>query len=392
VGDASPPRYRAYNHDSLHFDRVAPCLGGVFLDGATGAVGALWASYSFTTAAGDAREMSLGLPAALVADAARPLMAGAAPAIPCLDSELRTLPLSKARTGMGLPPGWVAQLERLGGDRRTVLCVRRCAPRSPASRVLREGDLLLAVAGVPVITFRDVETALARAYASQLQAAATATGGGGAEMTAPAPVPPPPRAVPVTIVRDGVELVVDVAPTLLSGRGTERLLCWAGILLQEAHPPVTDRGFVPDVAAAGGAGGNGVTASDAGATGVASSPPYCSRWSFGSPAHKGESGGGGGGGGFLRRGWRHSASLRPANALHTPAPPFPPTCTPSTQAASAPPTGSWRSMACPRPRWTRCWGWYPRWATAPTRASSASTWRTASACLRCAPTSTIGPQ
>lgn len=371
VGDGSPPRYRAYNHDSLHFDRVAPCLGGVFLDPATGAVGALWASYSYSTSSGDAREMSLGLPAALVADAAAPLMSGRAPAIPSLDTELRPLPLSKARTGMGLPPGWVAQLERLGGDRRTVLCVRRCAPRSPASGALREGDLLLAVAGAPVITFRDVETALARAYAAQLQQHAQAAGGA-AESSAP---PPPPRAVPVTIVRDGAELVVDVAPTLLSGRGTERLLCWAGILLQEAHPPVTDRGFVPEVA-----GGTGEPGAAVG------SPPYCSRWSFGSPAHKGacemvavatE--------GRARNG----CSLNLRHSTHEPT--HPPFAHSLPQAASARPTGSLRSMACPRLRWTRCWASCRRWATAPTRASSAWTWRTASACTRCALTSTTGP-
>ena len=278
VGDASPPRYRAYNSDGCHFDRVAPCLGGVFLD-PQGRVGALWASYSYTASNGEAREMSLGLPAAYIADAAAPLVSGRQPAIPALDFELRTLPLSKARTGMGLPPHWVATLERLGGDRRTVLCVRRCAPRTPAAAALKEGDLLLAVDDTPVITFRDVETALAKRYVLQTggerdvgvtAAAGSSTGGDTGAEAAP---PHQPLPVPVTIVRDGAEMTLPVAPSLLSGRGTERIISWAGILIQEAHPPVTDRGFVPEVTP----GPDGRC-----------SPPYCSRWSFGSPAHKGE--------------------------------------------------------------------------------------------------------
>ena len=266
VSDASPPRYRSYNVDGIHVDRVAPCLGGVFLT-AAGRAGALWASFSYTAAGGEAREMSLGLPAALLGDVVAPLRAGRAPRVPVLGAELRTVPLSKARGGMGLPPSWVAVLERVGGDRRTVLCVRRTVPDSPAAAALREGDLLLSVGGTPVISFRDVDAALAAHCARQQPPDADdAAGGGGA-----APPPPPPP-VPLTLLRDGAELTLPVAPVLLCGRGTERIVSWAGLMVQQPHGAVVDRGFLPPVAA--GSDGRRL-------------PPYISRWSFGSPAHKG---------------------------------------------------------------------------------------------------------
>lgn len=84
VADASPPRYREYNSEVIHFDRVASCLGGIFakLDvqntsGMTGEpsimVGAIYASYSYTDGNGDVREMSLGMPVDFVADVVNPL-------------------------------------------------------------------------------------------------------------------------------------------------------------------------------------------------------------------------------------------------------------------------------------------------------------------------------
>jgi len=82
-------------------------------------------------------------------------------------------------------------------------------------------------------------------------------------------------AVDVIVLRDGAERCVPVVPSVLTGVGTQRIIQWCGMLLQEAHDAVEARGFIPS------------------ATG---SPPYVSRWSYGSPAHKGEKGEGGCGG------------------------------------------------------------------------------------------------
>lgn len=493
--DASPPRYRDYNSEVLHFDRLASCLGGIFArpqpqdrlignrystsgvggagslsssgrtplpaggsdeEGGSGlttarephgeppvTIGALFASFSYTDAnTGDAREMSLGMPTDVIADVVNPLRAtGTIPPLRSLDCEFRTIPLPKARTGLGLPPAWANRLESAGGDKRHVLCVRRCMPRSHAAAVLKEGDLILAVNGRVVVSYRDVEVAVqytrapsvlhALASAEQSGTAASTTtsktaagastptfkgasaavgdsgrlrpgegvpgalssssdseppstdddndegmrrdrtaprsilgssgvgkesvhampaevrhggtaspasgtgaGGGGAAGTssaAPSTVPysgasasdiarafgsggtaspsvsaagmagttepstgegmteggeseDGSRALPhlpridepvdITLLRDGVEHHVNVRPSLLDGRGrgTDRLLMWAGMLLQEAHDPVEARGFIPSVG---------------GSKAEESRPPYCSRWSYGSPAHKG---------------------------------------------------------------------------------------------------------
>ena len=304
IGDAAPPRYRAYNHDALHFDRVASCLGGVFLD-ASGRVGALWASYGYSGATGEPREMSLGLPTEVVREALESLegralaLAGDAPTspmcvepriattalLPSIGAELRTLALSKALGGLGLSQAWAAELARCGGHRRVVLQVRRCGPGTPAAKVLREGDLLLAVAGRPVTTFRDVERALQAPHAVRgaSQGAALAQAQVGSCTTCLKPLHDALDAaalacacMPLTLVREGVEMTLQCGTRPLHGCGTQRLVSWAGILVQAAPAPATDRGFVPDFAQ-----GSGHDAEQ-----QPPSPPYCSRWSFGSPAHK----------------------------------------------------------------------------------------------------------
>lgn len=365
--------------------------------------------------------MSLGLPVDVVADVVLPLRhTGSIQPLRSLDAELRTIPLPKARTGLGLPAAWAARLEAAGGDKRHVLCVRRCIPRSPAFGVLKDGDLLLAVNGRTVVSYRDVEvavqytrappvlhaeemapsTATSAAPAAAEQddsmrrkqaAAASSLGGGGTQIVpplsdmplaggaggrsaagagsttkitprateaggavdeavasrlphgvessaaaaplasasagasmlgggaateqppgaaAPAAVAPdssvgasgphhvrspsfphlpvePTEPLDLTVLRDGVELHLTVRPSLLNerGRGTDRLLLWAGMLLQEAHEPVEARGFVPGLASS-----SSTSAAAAGGAAGADAPrhPYCSRWSYGSPAHRGE--------------------------------------------------------------------------------------------------------
>lgn len=276
--DSSPPRYREHNAECLHVDRLAVCLGGVFVKAAllqqpfeahinvasgasagTGGgsggsaaadaadtieeppvtVGALWASYAYTdTSDGSVHESSLAMPADIVADVVRPLRASAAllrqhstatsasgtmtagitgasivgrvaqqagpaqagaesvatgtltaaaaaarvllPQLRSLDTEWKGVPLSKARQGLGLSPAWVARLEAVAGSKRHVLAVRRCLPRSHAHTLLKEGDIVLAVNGRPVLTARDVEIAVQYTRPLQVQGAqAAATGSGG---------------------------------------------------------------------------------------------------------------------------------------------------------------------------------------------------------------------
>ena len=73
------------------------------------------------------------------------------------------------------------------------------------------------------------------------------------------------QTIPCKVLRDGQELDLQIAPSPLDGRSVSRIVLWSGAMLQVAHRPVLEKGFVPHTGAL---------------------TPYCSRWSYGSPAHK----------------------------------------------------------------------------------------------------------
>jgi hypothetical protein len=94
-----------------------------------------------------------------------------------------------------------------------------------------EGDLLLAVDGEATSTFRDVES--------------RALGKGSVELT---------------LWRDSTEMRVPVDCELLRGSGTDRVVLWAGLLLQKPYRAIHEMG-------------------------VPLSGVYCSYYLYGSPAH-----------------------------------------------------------------------------------------------------------
>ena len=95
-------------------------------------------------------------------------------------------------------------LQKRHSDRRQVLGARRIQPGTHAARVLREGDIILAVDGTAVSCFRDVEEAVIDK-----------------------------ESVTLTVLRDGdvSEIVCETDP--VSGDGTGRFVVWAGALLQQ---------------------------------------------------------------------------------------------------------------------------------------------------------------
>jgi pro-apoptotic serine protease NMA111 len=102
------------------------------------------------------------------------------------------------------------------------------------------GDVLLSVNGCPVVRPHEVDLAV-RASARE--------GDGDGQ-------------VAFEVLRDHAEVALPpVAVAALSTLGTDRLVNWAGLLIQEPHLPVAMLGYLP--------------------AGV-----YVSRWSYGSPAHK----------------------------------------------------------------------------------------------------------
>lgn len=101
--DNHPPRYRCYNHEVLCFDRVAPCIGGVFISNRNNdgdlAMVAYWGSYSFQDNGDDCQTYS-GMPSELISDIVNPLVAGKIPRITTLDAEYHPFSLVRARNAM----------------------------------------------------------------------------------------------------------------------------------------------------------------------------------------------------------------------------------------------------------------------------------------------------
>jgi S1-C subfamily serine protease len=98
-----------------------------------------------------------------------------------------------------------------------VLSVTRLVGGSPASQLLRSGDLILDIDGAVVNRFREVERAVQKPQ------------------------------VRVTVLRDGTEQTIEVPTVALGGRDLDRVVVWAGAVLQKPHRALaTQRGVEPD--------------------------------------------------------------------------------------------------------------------------------------------------
>ncbi|KAK1937999.1 Pro-apoptotic serine protease [Phytophthora citrophthora] len=232
--DFQPPRYKASNIEVLHFDRITKSVGGVFIND-TGAVNALWLSFSYQDSTGR-KEVFRGLPVSIVRSVVDELRASRIPeSVNILPAQLLTYSLSKARSGLGLSDAWIQKLEACYEDKRQVLGIKRCAAGTDCAEKLESGDLLLAIDGQVVVRDADVEKAV----------------DGKTELKA-------------LIVRDQKEMEVAVTTSQLSAMGTDRVIVWCGLVIQSPHYAVASLGYIPEE-------GGGV---------------YCSRWCYGSPAHK----------------------------------------------------------------------------------------------------------
>ena len=203
-------QYRDANLEVVSLVNSPSDFDGVIV-GKDGRVRALWSSFA-SEGARDTVQVNRGMPASLVLEtlaAAR----GEKP-LYSLETEFESLPLAAARK-LGLPPEWVSRFEEHNPAHRQVLAVSRVAAGSDAAKVLQEGDLLLAVDGVTLNRFREVEEAT--------QA---------------------PR-VKLTILRDGSEKIVEVATAALRGEDIDRMLLWAGAVLHAPHRAMTIQRSIP---------------------------------------------------------------------------------------------------------------------------------------------------
>src|SRR5690606_20402791 len=143
-----------------------------------------------------------GLPADLVADMVERLRAGQP--LRSLEVEWQQMPLATAGR-LDLPDEWVRRYDAHNPQRREVLAVTMTVAGTPAARFFRSGDILLSIDGQPANTFREVERATQK------------------------------PSVDVVVFRDGEEVAATIETVALDGIGIDRVVSWAGALLQEPH-------------------------------------------------------------------------------------------------------------------------------------------------------------
>ena len=125
-----------------------------------------------------------------------------------LEVEWQLMPLASARN-FGLPESWVRRYEEHNPQRRQVLAVSSAVADSPAAEFFRSGDILLSVDGKAWNTFREIERASQNA------------------------------SVEITVYRDGTEVSGRVQTVSLDGAGIDRVVSWAGALLQAPHRAIS---------------------------------------------------------------------------------------------------------------------------------------------------------
>lgn len=232
VAAAAFPLSRTLRFRDTNLDVVTLVNGPSEFDGTIvdfqGRVLGMWASFAYQTGR-DLTQINLGIQADVVVDMLDKLR-NAEP-LRSLEVEWAQLPLATARK-LDLPEDWVRRYEEHNPARREVLTVATTVADSSASRFFRSGDILLGIDGRLVNTFRQVESATQQS------------------------------SVEVTVLRNGQEVLGSVATATLDGLGIERVVSWAGALLQAPHRElVVQRGI--------GAGG-----------------VYVSFFNFGSPASR----------------------------------------------------------------------------------------------------------
>lgn len=205
----NPPRYQEHNLEMVALQDVVGTEGGVVCN-EEGAVQAFWASFSFQQQRpGGSKvesQFNRGIPIDIVMESAASLMEGKTPELWDLGVDFEHISLAKGRE-LGLDQSLAEILEKDAPDRRTILSVGRRWGGTEAAKVLKNGDILVAVDGKIVTSFREVEKCTQK-----------------------------PK-VKLTIVRDGQEIQVDVKTLFLEQTEINRIVFWQGLLLQA--PPLS---------------------------------------------------------------------------------------------------------------------------------------------------------
>jgi S1-C subfamily serine protease len=204
-------RFRDSNIEGIDLINAPMDVDGVLVD-KRGKVAAMWSSFAIQSG-GDSAQLNRGVSADLVMEFVDIVREGRP--FYSLEAEFVYAPLFAARN-MGVDEEWIARLESDNPVYRRALSITRLVAGTPASELLRNGDMVLAVDGNVVTSFRGIEKAVQKPE------------------------------VTVTVWRDGKALDLRIETAALSGRGIDRAVSWAGALLQDPHRPMAaQRGIEP---------------------------------------------------------------------------------------------------------------------------------------------------
>jgi S1-C subfamily serine protease len=205
-------QFRDTNIEGIDLVNAPRELDGVLVD-KRGRVAATWSTFPMPAGGGDAAQFNSGVGADLVAEFVDIVREGRP--FYSLEAEFVYAPLFAARN-MGVDEKWLQRLEANNPLKRRALSITRVVAGTPAEKKLQNGDMILAVDGKVVTSFRALEKAAQK-----------------------------PR-VTVTVWRNGKAIDVDVDTAALDGRGIDHAVSWAGALLQDPHRPMAaQRGIDP---------------------------------------------------------------------------------------------------------------------------------------------------
>ncbi len=206
------PSFRELNLDVMSLKSPSLSRGGVLSD-EEGQVLAIWSSFAYGSGR-TLKQYEWAVPAAFVKDLLVQWDCCKKFEIRSLEAGLATLSIAKARK-LGLSDTWTERMQT-DNEKRQVLTVSRIVAGSDASEQLQEGDLILAVDGKTVKTFREIEKLTQKDQ------------------------------VELSINRLGSEMQVMVKTKLMDGSGIQEIMQWAGALIQEPHRELAlQRGIKP---------------------------------------------------------------------------------------------------------------------------------------------------
>jgi len=204
-------RFRDTNLEGIALVNAPNDIDGVIVD-KRGAVVAKWVSFAYRSG-GEAGQINRGVSAELVSEFVDIVRSG--DPVYSLEVELGYTPLFAARK-LGLDEEWLDKLESHNPSGRRALSVARLVAGAPAADLLKNGDMILAVDGKLVTTFRELERAVQK------------------------------EQVMLTVWRDRQALEVPAATVALGGEGVVRAVSWAGALLHDPHRAMAaQRGIEP---------------------------------------------------------------------------------------------------------------------------------------------------